>query len=598
MPSVRDRLRAALAPLKFAIWFGLLAGAARAVRYLILRATSDGFQWTGDLVVWLAPLGHVAILLIPASALAVVAAFSPTLISRRFVIAVLASVALYSFLLLFSKIHHLAWLAVAVGAGVQIARLLTRAPERADIWLTRTSAAIAVATVLAAIVIPASRRMKERRLTAALPAAAPDAPNVLLVILDAVRASRLHLYGHAQPTSARIEQLAADGVTFDRAMATSSWTLASVASMVTGLYPPALSADWLSPLDEGPRVLAEALRDRGYLTSVFSGNLDYMTRETGLGRGFVHFDDFRASVGEMLLTVSLAQSALAKDVHGAVQKRSPGDLLRALASFKWARPAVTHTHQRKPAEIVAHAFLDWQQAAGERPWFALLNFFDAHAPYKAQAPFDTLFAREGLAGAYDGAIATIDRQLGRMLDELRARGVLDRTIVIITADHGELLGEHGLEHGNSLYMHLLHVPLVIRAPSRVPAGVHVRQTVSLRDLAATVLDLVGSRSDNGPQVGGRSLRGLWDSTAMKGPSPALAALTVVSPERGTDGPNWDLYSLVDDSLHYIRNREGKELLFDPRTDPDEWNTLTGTVAGRALNAAMRARMDSALRTLR
>lgn len=598
MPSVRDRLRAALEPLKFAVWFGLIAGAARAVLYLILRATTDAFQWTGDLVVWLAPPGHVAILLIPAGALAVAAAIWPTRIAQRFVIGVLASIALYSFLLLFSKIHHLALLAVAIGAGVQIARFMTRAPERTDRWITRAGATIALVTVLAGIAIPATRRSQERRATAALPAAASGAPNVLLVIMDAVRASRLHLYGYAQPTSSRIEEFAAQGVVFDRAMATSSWTLASVASMVTGLYPTSLSADWLVPLDDRHPVLAEALQERGYSTGVFTGNLDYLTRETGLGRGFLHFDDFRSSVGEMLLTVSLAQSTLVKNAYGAVQNRSPGDLLRALASFNWARPAVTHTHTRKPAESVARAFLDWQQARGERPWFAMLNFFDAHAPYKAQSPFDTLFGRAGLAGAYDGAIATIDRELGRMLDELRERGALDRTIVIITADHGELLGEHGWEHGNSLYMHLLRVPLVIRAPARVPAGIHVMQTVSLRDISATVLDLVDSRSDDRPQVGGQSLRGFWDSTAVRRPSPAIAALTVVAPDRGKDGPNWDLHSIVNDSLHYIRNREGKELLFDARTDPDEWNNLSKTDAGRALSVQMRASMDSALRALR
>jgi arylsulfatase A-like enzyme len=147
-------------------------------------------------------------------------------------------------------------------------------------------------------------------------------------------------------------------------------------------------------------------------------------------------------------------------------------------------------------------------------------------------------------------------------------------------------------------MHLLRVPLVIRAPSRVPAGTRVRQTVSLRDISATVLDLVDSRADEGPQVGGQSLRGLWDSTAVRRPSPAIAALTVVAPVRGKNGPNWDLHSIVDDSLHYIRNREGKELLFDVRTDPDEWNNLGTTEAGRILSAQMRARMDSALRALR
>lgn len=407
----------------------------------------------------------------------------------------------------------------------------------------------------------------------------------------------MSLYGYAQRTSPNIERLGSEGVVFERAMATTSWTLPSTASLLTGQYPTALSTDWLSPLDGRHPVLPEVLRGRGYVTGAFSANLDYLTRETGLGRGVMHFEDIRPSVLETLLTVSLVQSALVRDVRAAVKKRSAADVIRSVARFNWARPASTMTHVRKPAQEVARDFLEWQATAGQRPWFAMLNFFDAHAPYKPQAPFNALFAKD-TAGAYSAAIATIDRELGRMFDELRRRGALDSTIVIVTADHGELLGEHGWEHGNNLYVHLLHVPLVIRAPSRVPAGVHVRQTVSLRDVAASVMDLVGGANAIVPPLGGRSLRATWNNTESTPPSPAAAALTSMERRPASEPLQWLLTSLIDDSTHYIRSREGHEVLFDVRADPDETNNLATTDRGRRLIDAMRPRLDSALRVER
>lgn len=564
------------------------------LRYFVLRGASDSFLWHGDMVAWLAPPGHVAILMIPALVFAAAALISPQLAPQRFVVAVLATVAIYSFALRFTQIHHLASFALSLGLGLQVARTFAHRPAQMRRWLTRSGIAIAAASVVAAMAMPIAARRAEHRALSVLPAAAQDSPNVLLVILDAVRASRLHLYGYAEHTSGNIERFASEGIVFDRAMATSSWTLASLASMMTGRYPTSLSADWTHPLDEKEPVLPEVLQQRGYATGIFSGNLNYLTRETGLGRGAIHFDDFRPSLAEMLLTVSLSQSTLVKDAYAALRNRDAGALLRTVAAFNWARPAVTLTHQRKPVQNVARAFLDWQRTTGARPWFAMLNFFDAHAPYKPQAPFDTMFA-DGPAGDYDGAVATIDRELGRMLDELRARGVLDRTIVIVTADHGELLGEHGWEHGQSLYRHLLHVPLVIRAPGRVPHGVRVRHTISLRDVAATILDLIEPSSET-QVLGGESLRGAWDTTADTGtPSRAFAALTKEARSDPDDPPFWVLFSLVDDSLHYLRSREGKELLFDVRTDVDERKNLTTTAIGRSVVGVMRAQVDSAMR---
>ena len=179
-------------------------------------------------------------------------------------------------------------------------------------------------------------------------------------------------------------------------------------------------------------------------------------------------------------------------------------------------------------------FLEWLDRRGEpaRPFFVFLNYHDAHTPYKPPDGAETRFARLpesrdeiriiyelwsktdkstlqphyiALAGdCYDNCLAYLDDRLGELFDDLQRRGVLDRTLVVITSDHGEGLGEHDLfEHGFSLYSTEIRVPLLILAPAGVPAGGVVRDTVSLRDLPATIVDLIGLGT--GAPFPGRSL---------------------------------------------------------------------------------------------
>src|SRR5262249_43485980 len=145
-----------------------------------------------------------------------------------------------------------------------------------------------------------ARAWSEHRRTAALPPPAPAARNVLLLVWDTVRAQNLSLHGYSRRTTPNLQRLAARGVQFRHAFATAPWTLPSHASLFTGRWPHELSANWKTPLDEQVPTLAGRLSSRGYDTAGFVANLDFCSRETGLGRGFVHYEDYPLSIWEAL----------------------------------------------------------------------------------------------------------------------------------------------------------------------------------------------------------------------------------------------------------------------------------------------------------
>ena len=176
----------------------------------------------------------------------------------------------------------------------------------------------------------------------------------------------------------------------------------------------------------------------------------------------------------------------------------------------------------------------------------------------------------------------MDEQIGLLLNDLRERGQLDNTLLIVTSDHGEHLGDHDLmSHGNSFYRQLLQVPLIVRYPPRLPGDRSVRIPVSLRDVPATVLDVVGV-PNRGRFPGVSILPLVGDSTATA--SPVVSGSSLV---RGTEAQ-----SLIDAALHYIRNADGTEELFDLEHDSLEERSLASTPAGEAVLPALRARLDS------
>jgi arylsulfatase A-like enzyme len=317
------------------------------------------------------------------------------------------------------------------------------------------------------------------------PAARPASslPDVLLVSLDTTRADRLGVYGHPHATSPVLDRLAAESLVFERAVSTSSWTLPAHASLFTGKLPTAHGARF-DP--EGELLLGEAL----------PGD---------------EVPPFRASTiapAEQTLAERLAEAGYATlGVAGGPWLKRVFGLTAGFAA--WDESGVT-SWQGAPGPHVTDAALTLLAEAGERPFFLFVNYFDPHSPYRPPLldrlrvlgnPFAEL--RGGLAralqhNAYDGEIRRMDRELGRLLDALRVRGRYRDSLIVVTADHGELFGEGGrFGHGNHLSEAELHVPLLVKLPGGARAGERVTARVSTAGVFALILEQAGLPGDDG-----------------------------------------------------------------------------------------------------
>ena len=441
-------------------------------------------------------------------------------------------------LIAFPRIYTMAWLAVTLGLA---SRLVPRIESNARRFrrFVRFSFPVALVVLLLLGASPwINDRIKQSRESArALPP--PGSPNLLLIVLDTVAAGHLSLYGYPRPTSTTLAELAERGIRFDSAQATSSWTLPSHATIFTGRWMHELSVGWLNPLDREYPTLAEFLGDRGYATAGFIANTSYCASDSGLGRGFTRYEDFIFPKFTAPKTAVLVNRVLA--LFGKVLP-----FVEARPSLAGLQPYVqgiwqSLVYDRKDAATVNREFLGWLSRRPEpaRPFFAFLNYSDAHTPYELEAGRTHRFGvsqpderqREMIrrwgdldkirvaskdlplaVDAYDDCIADLDEQLGRLLDKMRRQGVLDRTWLIIASDHGESFGEHAgvFCHGTSLYQTELHVPLLIVPPGGV-AGRVVKETVTLRDLAATIVDVLDLEA--GSPFPGASLARYWDGQA-------------------------------------------------------------------------------------
>ena len=565
--QVRARLWSGLDVLSVASCSALFAGLALVVisafRRLVLHEhISDNLD-----TAWMAPLGTLAVFLVPAVPLAVVAIVAPRLVPPRLVFALFSFLAAWSVLLLFKQLHPAAAIILSLGIAWRVSASLASRTDRAMGWARRgvlaMSGLVSILAVVVLVVLPAA----SVRAIARLPAAAEGAPNILLLILDTVRADELGVYGYAQPTSPRIDQFAARGVVFDRAIAPSSWTLASHASIFTGRRPGELSARWVKPLDRTHPTLAEVLRDHGYRTAGFAANFYHTGVESGIARGFLHYEDVVRNRHQVVWSAALARVGMLRALWNA---RSLRAAWRSLRKHNMNLEAAGRS--QKTAERATGDLLRWLDRQERGPFFAFVNFFDAHEREEQLEPEFNRFGR-GDRGRYDGFLARIDRAIGSLLDGLERRGVLDNTIVVITSDHGELFGEHGLySHGNGLHMPALWVPLIVVHPRTIPAGARVRGPVGLQDLAATLVELAGVSSATA--VGGTSLAAyLRPGGAM----PAGAVFSEVERYKNLDSPGpaarGPMRSLIDSTWHYILHADGTEELFAWRTDPGELDNL-------------------------
>lgn len=404
--------------------------------------------------------------------------------------------------------------------------------------------------------------------------------NIVLVTLDTVRADHLSVYGYSRQTTPFLEELGAESTVFTRAVATSNHTLPTHASIMTGQYPRQHGAHFLPPvfqagrpLTEDAETLAEILSESGYRTYAAIANIGYLRPEYGIDQGFDHFDDTQPI------------PILWTNERHYLRNRMREVIGLFASTLEFDR--VTRTaHEITQTAIHYIGGLSRQPA----PFFLFLNYMDAHAPYLPQPPFDSLFGvKDGrftmaalqsasdrvmqggaaltedeyrhFSSQYDGGIAAIDAQLRLLVDALRAAGVYENTVIIITADHGEAFGEQQLMgHGKSTYQTQTYIPLIVKRAGRQEASI-IKRPVSQADVLPTLLKLTESEIPSG--VGGA---GLFSAEPDR---PAFSEAFVRDVEHASEHER----AAVKGSVKLILRDGADPELFDLDADPGELRNL-------------------------
>jgi arylsulfatase A-like enzyme/Tfp pilus assembly protein PilF len=352
--------------------------------------------------------------------------------------------------------------------------------------------------------------------------------NVVLISIDTLRADHVGAYGFARPTTPNIDAVAREGVVFKNVHTPVPMTLPAHVSMLTGTLPPThgLRDNLLNKLPDASLTLAEMLKAAGYTTGAVVSSF-VLDRRFGTSQGFDSYDDQFQVVHKV------------------------GDL-----------------NERKGDET-ARVAVQWLESHKERPFFLFVHFYDPHDPYDPPEPFASKWKEQ----PYDGEVAFADHCAGEVLSKLRELGLWDETVVVVTGDHGEMLGEHGeLNHGFFIYEGALRVPLVVRVPRAAPRQVEL--PVSLVDIVPTVVSLAGipvpkevQGIDLSPWLAGRGSGG--------GARPLYAETVTPTRYYGTSS----LLGVIVDGWKYIETSRPE--LYDLRRDPAEAVNLLEREPARA-----------------
>ena len=358
----------------------------------------------------------------------------------------------------------------------------------------------------------------------------PKQPNVLLISVDTLRPDRLGYNGNRRPTSPAIDKLAAEGVRFENAYSASGWTLPSVATILTGRYPREHGAtDFHWSVAPNIPTLAGILRGEGYDTRAYVSHL-ILKPEYGFADGFKSYDYSVLNVGH------------------------PHDVATA-----------------KPLTDLAIEDL----AEIEKPFFIWIHYFDPHFTYLKHGEWASF--GEAAIERYDQEIAHTDMHIGRLLGELKKRGLYDNTIIVFTSDHGEEFGEHGGQYHYTFYEETLRTPLVIKAPGLEPGW--IKTIVEQIDCLPTILDLLGLPV--GDDLPGRNL---FSDTPRSGPVFFERDRPPPWVQRGILDGNDKLFviELVDTAKIAVKSRgsysrvlnvEPGIFMFDLASDPGETHNL-------------------------
>ena len=582
-PAGKPWLPDSLAPWLPAVWIGLVAGIIEVIVRAVQHFLLGRIHFAGADFWWGAPPLSAVLIAVPAVLIAApLSRLHARLgLSARYGLPV--ALGALSLLFLIPGLARWAVALLALGIGVQAARWLLRHGPGFDLLVRRTLPLLVLLPLLGGAGLHLSRAARDAWLGRGR--SGGEGPNVLLIILDTVRAMELGLYGFRPTTTQNLDDFAALGVTFDQAFSPSPWTAPSHASLFTGRRVQELSIDWKVSLDRTYPTLAEVFRRSGYATVGIVANTEYAGAGTGLARGFDHYEDHRLTLAEVGQWTGL--SRVAARLVRTLRRLPPGDEAGRIG-----------------AEEINRRILRWLDRRPPRPFFAFLNYFDAHAPYFPPEPFwsralpgeprrpqavspGTWSVPAVALGrrAYQGAIGYLDAQIGALFDSLRVRGVMQEALVIVASDHGEEFFEHGLMgHGNSLYAPSVRIPLVMAWPGHLPRGLRVAEPVSLASVPATVMELLRRQ---GP-FPGPSLAGYWEAHP---PAPS-AVVSGVTYARNL--PDW--YPVSHGALESARlgryryiwsQRDSLGELYDHSVDPEEFRNLAREPWAAAVIAGLR-----------
>ncbi len=422
--------------------------------------------------------------------------------------------------------------------------------------------------------------------------------NIVFISIDSLRADHLRCYGYSRPTSPSLDRIAREGALFESVIAESSWTLPTHISMLTGLssYVHGVEQDQTRLAARVP-TLASRLREEGYRTKgIYSG--PYLRPVFGFAEGF---DEYEGVYGMTALEEAIAE-------------------LDSTESQNALREADALSHRTVTSPAITEKAIDFISRDRDAPFFLFLHYFDVHYDYIPPEPlwreFDPDYDGElsgdnfrkdpaihpdmssedleHLIALYDAEILFTDQYIGQLLDALDRNGLGERTLLVVTADHGEEFFEHGNKgHRFTLHDEVLKVPLLLRQPGRVPAGLRVREQVQHVDFMPTILSLLDITLET--TVSGMGVAHLLDSSGGEAPRTAISRLVL---------PNDNVsVSARTKTYKYLVNQESdrrREVLYDLVRDPGEQEPVTlrlvrGTKSLSALDGFRKTLMDAELR---
>lgn len=417
-------------------------------------------------------------------------------------------------------------------------------------------------------------------------AGAKDKPNILFIVMDTARADRFSCYGYGRKTSPYIDRIAAEGAVFLNAISPSGWTLPAHVSMFTGLYPPEHGVGYAVPyLPEKIETITSVLKRTGYRTYGYSNN-PWVSDFTGLSRSFDEFQlGWRKFDGRYFYKVA------GDKIARIVRKDAPEYKLK------------DHGGAATTACVTG-----WIEKNGESPFFIFINYMEPHLPYYPVPPHDELFMpaeatkeermrfnpdpedprtlmeprergkkeRAVIDAFYDAEIHYLDDNIRRICEKLRERNLLENTMVVITSDHGDNLGEHGvIGHAYGLYNTLLYVPLIVRYPGLFPAGTVVPERVQTVDIYYTIRDAIGSE-------GVPSSLPLGKSLARRIREKIFEEMMIAGRDRPINNINWgkreglrvdhmdkEERAVIVGDYKYVWTSKNEEMVYDLRTDRAE-----------------------------